>query len=37
MADVGTDTALHIAPVTAAESLSAVEGEAFPVTMSTCR
>jgi len=33
MADVGTDTALHIPPVGVSAALMAAEGEAFPVTM----
>jgi len=32
MADVCTDTALHIPPVAMSTALMAVEGEAFPVT-----
>jgi len=33
MAEVGTDTALHIPPVGVSTALMAAEGEAFPVTM----
>ena len=32
MADVGTDTALHIPPVAMSTALMAAEAEAFPVT-----
>jgi len=32
MADVGTDTVLHIPPVAMSIALTDVEGEAFPVT-----
>jgi len=32
MADVGTDTALHIPPVVLSTALMAAEAEAFPVT-----
>ena len=32
MADIGTDTALHIPPVAMSTALMAAEGEAFPLT-----
>ena len=32
MADVGTDTALHIPPVAMSTAVMAAEGEAFPMT-----